>query len=38
MVGPTYVVWGSLDDLAHVTASSGLRDGSDLGLILDLVR
>ena len=26
-------MWASLDVLAHVPASSGLRDGSDLGLI-----
>ena len=29
-------MWASLDVLAHVPASSGLRDGSDLGLILDV--
>ena len=31
-----WAVWASLDVLAHVPAFSGLRDGSDLGLILEV--
>ena len=37
MVGPTEGCGRLLDVLARIPASNGLRDGSDLGLIMDVV-
>ena len=38
MVGLTELCGHPLNVLACIPASNGLRDGSDLGLILDIVR